>query len=390
MRLALLGPIAWRTPPRHYGPWERVTGLLADGLVSRGVDVTLFATLDSVTRAALDGVCPRPYEEDPDADGRVWEALHVAHALGRSGDFDLDPQPPRLASARLRGVRRRPDGHHDPRVLLTAHPARLPAVGMRVRLDLRRRPRTRAGRTSPRSTTESIPPSCPSRPVAATRSSASGASTPTRARPTRSRSRGGAGRPLVLCGPVQDERYFAAEVEPHVDDDRVRYLGSVGPHERAAVLGAAACLLHPIAFAEPFGLSVVESMICGTPVVAYPRGSMPEIVEEGVTGVLVDGVTAAAAVVERRRRAATAPPAGGPRWSASRRDRMVDDYLDVYDGCSRDRQRDAVHPPPRQPDAVARALAVPDQRRDERRCDHASATRPCCSAASRIVAASRT
>ena len=89
MRVALLGPIAWRTPPRHYGPWEQVTGLLADGLVERGVDVTLFATLDSETSADLDGVCPHGYAEDHTRDGRVWEALHVAHALRRSGEFDL-------------------------------------------------------------------------------------------------------------------------------------------------------------------------------------------------------------------------------------------------------------------------------------------------------------
>src|ERR1700754_966715 len=89
MKVALLGPIAWRTPPRAYGPWELVTGLLADGLAGRGVDVTLFATLDSLTLAKLDGVCERPYEEDGALDGRVWEALHVAHALGRSGEFDL-------------------------------------------------------------------------------------------------------------------------------------------------------------------------------------------------------------------------------------------------------------------------------------------------------------
>src|SRR4051812_43777898 len=89
MKLALLGPIAWRTPPRAYGPWETVTGLLADGLAHRGADVTLFATLDSITLAKLDGVCARPYEEDGGIDGRVWEALHVAHALRRSGEFDL-------------------------------------------------------------------------------------------------------------------------------------------------------------------------------------------------------------------------------------------------------------------------------------------------------------
>ena len=83
MKIALLGPIAWRTPPRHYGPWEQVTGLLAEGLVARGHEVTLFATLDSVTAATLDGVIPRPYAEDTALDGRVWEAMHVAHALAR-------------------------------------------------------------------------------------------------------------------------------------------------------------------------------------------------------------------------------------------------------------------------------------------------------------------
>ena len=89
MKVALLGPIAWRTPPLHYGPWELITSLLAEGLTQRGVDVTLFATLDSVTKATLDGVIPTGYEESPGHDGRVWEALHVSHALARSGEFDL-------------------------------------------------------------------------------------------------------------------------------------------------------------------------------------------------------------------------------------------------------------------------------------------------------------
>src|SRR5579859_3239417 len=89
MKLAMLAPIAWRTPPEHYGPWESVASLLTEGLVARGVDVTLFATLDSVTAAVLDGVCPHGYAADAQLDGRVWEALHVSHALARSGEFDL-------------------------------------------------------------------------------------------------------------------------------------------------------------------------------------------------------------------------------------------------------------------------------------------------------------
>jgi glycosyltransferase involved in cell wall biosynthesis len=139
-----------------------------------------------------------------------------------------------------------------------------------------------------------------------------------------------AGRRLVLCGIVQDERYFVQRVEPHVDGDRVVYLGSVGPEQRAEVLGSAAGLLHPIHFDEPFGLSVVESMVCGTPVLAYSRGSMPEVVDEGVTGLLVANVGEAVGAVEGlaaldrlacRERAAL-------RFSA---ERMVDDYLRVYE-----------------------------------------------------------
>jgi len=89
VKVAILGSIAWRTPPRDYGPWERVAGLIAAGLHERGVDVTLFATLDSDTPAELDGVCPSGYAESEELDGRVWEALHIAHAFARSGEFDI-------------------------------------------------------------------------------------------------------------------------------------------------------------------------------------------------------------------------------------------------------------------------------------------------------------
>jgi glycosyltransferase involved in cell wall biosynthesis len=132
-----------------------------------------------------------------------------------------------------------------------------------------------------------------------------------------------------MCGIVQDDRYFRDLVEPLIDGDRVVYLGSVGPAERGRILGSAAALLHPIVFAEPFGLSVVESMACGTPVIAYRKGSMPEVVDEGVTGRLVETVDEAVAAVA----GIGAIDRAGCRGRARERfgaDRMVTDYLRIY------------------------------------------------------------
>jgi glycosyltransferase involved in cell wall biosynthesis len=129
---------------------------------------------------------------------------------------------------------------------------------------------------------------------------------------------------------VHDERYYADRVAPHIDGESVCYLGNIGGADRARVLGRAVALLHPLGFDEPFGLSVVEAMACGTPVLGYRRGALPETVEDGVTGFLVDGVDEAVAVMPRvlaldREHIASV---ARHRFSA---DRMVDEYISVYE-----------------------------------------------------------
>src|SRR5205823_13588642 len=107
------------------------------------------------------------------------------------------------------------------------------------------------------------------------------------------------GIPLVIAGIVQDQRYFDELVAPRIDDDAVSFVGAAGPDERSELLGGALALLHLIAFEEPFGYSVVEAMACGTPVIAFPRGSMSELIDDGTTGFLVTDLDAASAAVGR-------------------------------------------------------------------------------------------
>ena len=139
-----------------------------------------------------------------------------------------------------------------------------------------------------------------------------------------------AGLPLRIAGIVQDQDYFDHAVAPHVDGDRVRYLGPVGPDERGAVLGGALAMLHLISFDEPFGYSVIESMACGTPVIAYRRGSMPELIRDGDDGFLVYSIQDAVSAVERSRHLdrAAVRASVAQRFDASR---MVQEYVSLYE-----------------------------------------------------------
>jgi glycosyltransferase involved in cell wall biosynthesis len=328
MRIAMLAPVAWRTPPHHYGPWEQVTGLLTEGLVAHGIEVTLFATLDSVTSAVLDGVCPHGYAEDPELDGRVWEALHVSHALARSGEFDL-------LHNQLDWLPLAFDHHVNVPMVTTIHGFSGPGI-----LPAYRRSRSAFVSISDSDRSPDLEYAAtiyhgvdvdglPFRPDPSSDLVAFGRVHPDKGTATAIAIAAAAGRRLVICGIVADQRYFAEQVQPHIDGDRVVFAGSVGPAQRAEILGAAAVLLHPVAFDEPFGLSVVEAMVCGTPVIAYRRGSMPEIVDQGLTGYLVGDVDAAVEAVPAAARL--------DRWQVAHRarerfaaDRMVEDYLRVY------------------------------------------------------------
>lgn len=330
MRIGMLAPISWRVPPRHYGPWERVVSLLTEGLVDRGIDVTLFATADSITRASLAAVCPRPYSEDPGLDPKVWECLHISDVFERASEFDLihnhfDFLPlsysglvatPVLttihgfSSERILPVFEKYDGRAYYVAISNADRSErlnyVATVYHGIPIDeftLREEPGDYLlffGRVHPdKGAAEAIEV----------------------ARRT--------GMRLIIAGVIHDQQYFDLEVAPHLDGDRIRYIGSVGPEQRDQILGGALALLHIINFDEPFGLSMVEAMACGTPVIARGRGSVPELIENGVTGFIVDTIDEAVEAV----RAAGSMDRRQPRRHVVENfstDRMVDGYIRVY------------------------------------------------------------
>jgi glycosyltransferase involved in cell wall biosynthesis len=326
----MLAPISWRVPPRHYGPWEQFVSLLTEGLVERGVDVTLFAAADSLTSATLVGTIPTGYSEDPELDAKVWEGMHIATVFERAADFDLIHNNFDFLPLTYSGL-------VDTPVVTTIHGFSSEKIvpvferygdrGHYVAIsDADRHPRLRYEATIHHGIRmETFP---------LVRTAGAYLLFFGRIHPHKGAAEAidvaaRVGMPLVIAGIVQDREYFERSVEPHVDGDRVRYIGSVGPAERGAVLGGARALLHLISFEEPFGFSVIESMACGTPVIATRRGSMPELVRHGVNGALVDspdGAVDAVETVGRLDRAAV-------RASVERRfdvSRMVGEYIEVY------------------------------------------------------------
>lgn len=298
MKVAVLSPVAWRTPPLHYGPWEQMASNLTENLVKLGVEVTLFASGDSLTSGTLNAVIDKGYETEKGQDAKVLECLHISNLMENAHQFDIihnhfDFLPltyskliktPMIttihgfSSEKIIPVYKKynsnayyvsisnSDRNAELEYLATVY------NGINIK-DFTFNPSPKEqllffGRIHPdKGTAEAI--------AIAKK----------------------ANKKLIIAGIIQDEGYFEKEIKPNLNDD-VQFIGSAGPQKRDELLGESLALLHPINFNEPFGLSVAEAMMCGTPVIAFNRGSMPELIDHGVTGFLVNTIKEAAEAVQ--------------------------------------------------------------------------------------------
>ena len=330
MKIAILSPIAWRTPPRHYGPWEQVASNLTEELVKNGVDVTLFATGDSVTASKLAWTNEHPYAEQEAADAKVEECLHISHLFERAAEFDLIHNHYDFLPLAWSRVVRTP-------ILTTIHGFSSPLIipvykkynsnndYVSISFANRHKELHYTANVYNGIDTDAFTFS----PVHKGYLLFFGRIHPEKGTKEAIDIAKLCGRQLIIAGLVQDREYFNREVRPYIDEEKVIYAGNCGPEQRDRLLGNAMALLHPILFDEPFGLSVAEAMCCGTPVIAFNRGAMPELIVDGQTGFMTRNTEEAAAMVaqiddisraECRKRALT----------MFSKERMAREYIAVY------------------------------------------------------------
>ena len=299
-RVAVLSPVAWRTPPREYGAWETVASNITEGLVERGWDVTLFATGDSVTRAHLHAVVDRGYEEDPSVDPKVAEHLHIPEVFERAAEFDLiHSHCDFMALVYTRLV--------ETPVLTTIHGFSSPQI-MPVYRKYRRDGYFVAISNSDRhpdldyvgTVYNGIDLSLyPLRPRGGSDLVFLGRIHPDKGVHLAIEVAQRSGRRLLIAGIIQDEAYFREQVEPHLDDESVRYIGTVDVEGKNELFAQAYALLHLNTIPERFGLVLAEANAAGVPVIAMNLGSCREVIHDGQTGFLVDDVEQAVRALER-------------------------------------------------------------------------------------------
>jgi len=330
MKIAILSPVAWRTPPRKYGPWEQVASNITEGLSKKGIDVTLFATADSITTAKLESICSIGYEEDKTLDAKVQECMHISFLMERASEFDLihnhfDFLP--LSYSRLIKTPIITTIHGFSSQKIIPVYKRFNDVCSYVSISYADRSDELAyianvyngidptlfslnkkhgdyllyfGRIHhDKGTREAIKIALQSK------------------------------MKLLIAGLIQDEQYYKQEVEPYIDGEQIVYVGNVEPKQRDILLGGAYALLHPINFKEPFGLSVAESMFCGTPVIAFNKGSMPELINDEKTGFLVENTEEAIGKISMIK---YLDRSYCREWAESKFsiDNITNDYINVY------------------------------------------------------------
>jgi glycosyltransferase involved in cell wall biosynthesis len=337
LRIAVLSPVWFAVPPTGYGGIELVVSLLADGLVDAGHDVTLFASGDSMTKANLSYV----FEQAPsELIGRsLPEVRHALACYRRADEFDVINDHSGIPSAALGGLVDTSVVHtvHGP---LDTHEAQdaygaiadvAPSVGLISISENQRRPMPDLPwvATVPNAIDLSLYPCKPHRGEYLLFLG--------RFSPDKGAHRAIAvamelGLPLKLAGKnreLKERQYFAEFVEPHLGQGRIEYLGEVSHGEKVELLQDARATLFPIEWEEPFGLVMVESMACGTPVIATRHGAVPEVIEHGKSGIIVDNYRQMAEALEQ---ADELDPLECRRYVEERfaPERMVGDYEAVY------------------------------------------------------------
>ncbi len=336
MRIAQVAPLAESVPPTGYGGTERVVAYLADELVRQGHDVTLFASGDSRTAARLVACSPSALRLDEKViDPIAHEVYQLERVAAEAHRFDiihwhLDyfhfPMSRRLGVPQLTTLHGRLDipdlqpvydEFGDMPVVSISNDQRAPLPqaqwlatvhhGMPLDELMPRRDVGNylafLGRISPEKRAD--------RAIEVARR---------------------AGLPLRIAAKVDDadREYFEREIEPLLDADHVEFIGEIGPREKNEFLGRARALLFPIDWSEPFGLVMIEAMACGTPVIAYRSGSVPEVITEGVSGFIVDDIEGAVEAVRRLDEIDRAACRGAfeERFSV---ERMAREYLEAYE-----------------------------------------------------------
>jgi glycosyltransferase involved in cell wall biosynthesis len=298
-RVAILSPIAWRTPPRQYGAWETVASNVTEGLIARGWDVTLFASGDSVTRADLHAVLDKGYEEDSSVDSKVAEYLHISEVFEHAAEFDLihshyDFMP--LSYTRLikTPVLTTIHGFSSDKIMLVYQKYRDGyfvsvsdsdrATGLNYLatvyngIDLTLYPLQGCGGKDLIFLGRIHPDKGVHLAIEVARLS---------------------GMRLIIAGIIQDKAYFREHVQPHLDDQNILYIGPVDVKGKNDLFARARVLLHLNTIPERFGLVLVEANAAGVPVIAMNLGSCREVIKDGQTGFLVDNVKEAVQAVGR-------------------------------------------------------------------------------------------